>query len=824
MEHDSARKSLKTARAQAVAALDARSSLRRLRASMPCLKFDSRRRWGAARAALSLVLGWGLLGACGQDDGPATCFDLHQSLAASSRCFVSVPDKAVLEIVRTSFARHPPRTLTFEIAIEGQPLAEFGSQPRIWIGTPTSPGCEAALARLGVERLSEGFRFQGQEFVGRGDGLIATVADPERFGSVLEIVLGNDVRPMLKRVRDWTPTSRMGWQLIRGGAVHREGTVDSSGAVSATGEIDVAAVEAGLTRDGQRAERADFDWIAAQSFDAPAEEAWLASLDRACSGVRQRLGRITPFDAPSRLCVRVFETPDELARVCRARGAAQLRPLEPQAELSIVHVAAWQDNSAFELARATALVSAGEPAAGWLLDGVAAASCDSWFGRSRESWLAYLWTGELVPGVEQLTRDDSQLSPHVARPLRAALLLCCEEGKGADFAARQWAAKPETTVLPSDDEFRAWHALALARELEAARTARVERHRASLALSTRRGACMLPSRPKSDPMSAGFGSRASEKSLAELRKLGASAVALSWCSALEESEPRFFGAGPEIWTQADDAELFATIMRARNLGLDVTLLPQLVATESGGWAGQVLLTTARTQRELFRSWSNFLTHVGLLAELAGVDVLSLGTEAPDSTVTRASNENRRRANDLENLSKDWRFLIQAGRSAFAGGLTYAARWDGEAQGIEFWKDLDFMGQNVFVPFAEAKGEPSPAAAEMTQRIVGSFAHLAQLSKQQGVRPLICGIGISSSAEGWAQPSRPQGGIDLDLQVRFYEALLRALQIGRKQSIAPAGLFTWCWWSDPESGGLQDRGFTPQNKPAEAALGRALHVR
>ncbi len=787
-------------------------------------KFDSRGSWGAACAALSRILGFSLLGACGHEAGPATGFDLHQSLAASKRCYVSVPDKAALEIVRASFARHPPQDLTFEIAIAGRQTPDFGSAPRIWIGTPSSPGSEAALARLGVDRLPDGFRFQGEEFVGRGDGLIATVADPERFGAVLEIVLGNDVRPMLKRVRDWTPTSRLGWQLIRGGAVQREGTVESSGAVSAAGEIDVAAVEAGLTRDGQRAERLDFDWIAAQSFDAPAEEGWLAGLDRACSGVRQRLQQITPFDAPTRLCIRVFETPDELARVCRVRGAAQLRPLELQAELSLVHVAAWPDNSAFELARSTALVSAGEPAAAWLLDGVAAAACDSWFGRSRKNWLAYLWTGELVPSVEQLTREDARLSPHVAQPLRAALLLCCEELKGADFAAKQWAAKPETTLLPGDEVFRAWLARALEGELDAVRNARVERHRASLALPARRGACLLPSRPKSDPICAGFGSRASERSLAKLRKLGASAVALSWCSALEESEPRFFGEGPKIWTQAEDSALFATIMRARNLGLDVTLLPQLVASESGGWAGQVMLTTARTQRELFSFWSNFITHIGLLAELAGVDVLSLGTESPDSTVTRAANENRRRANDLERLKTDWRLLIQAGRSAFSGGLTYAARWDGEAQGIEFWKDLDFLGQNVFVPFGDARDKQSPAAAEMVQRIVGSFAHLAELSKQQGVRALVCGIGISSSADGWAQPSRPQGGVDLDLQVRFYDALLRALQIGRNQSIAPAGLFTWCWWSDPESGGLQDRGFTPQNKPAEAALGRALHVR
>jgi hypothetical protein len=256
----------------------------------------------------------------------------------------------------------------------------------------------------------------------------------------------------------------------------------------------------------------------------------------------------------------------------------------------------------------------------------------------------------------------------------------------------------------------------------------------------------------------------------------------------------------------------------------VTLAPELVATENGGWAGQVLLTTRKSQRELFAAWRAFATHVGLLAELAGADVLSLGSDAPDTAVTRVSMHNRRSAADLAALRADWSFLIAATRGAFGGGLTYAARWDGEAQGIEFWNELDFVGQNVFVPYGDPQRGESPAAGEFAQRIVGAFAHLAALAAEHDARVLVMSIGMSSTAEGWREPSRPRGELDLGVQTRFYQGLLKALQIGRRQDIAPAGLFAWCWWTSPERGGTRDRGFTPQDKPAQAPFSRVLHER
>ncbi|HUR26556.1 MAG TPA: hypothetical protein VM509_00100 [Planctomycetota bacterium] len=761
---------------------------------------------------------------CAREPEAASRIDLRRTLEGAARCHVSVPDEATAKLAREAIGRRASARLAYEVSVGAPSVEDFGSDPRIWIGNAAFPGAEEALARLGVGGDEHGFRFEGQDFAGPRDGLIATVPDPERHAAILEVVLANDPAALLACVRDWTPTARLGLQLFQGGRVRAERAVDATGAVGAGGSVDVALVTSKLAREDQRGERVDFDWTATEAYDAESDAEWLASLDAAAKCVRERLGSITPFDAPGRLAVRILPTPEDLARSCRARGDAHTRTLELAEELTLVHVAGSPDNGAFELARALALANAGAPRARWLADGLAAASAKSWFARPSASWLAHLWTGELVPGVEQLVRDDGALSPHVTGPLRGALLEACEELHGPGFAARAWHVEPQEQELPSDEAFRAFLTRTIGSELENARTTRVQRREASIARSERRGACLLPAISETDPFAGGFGSADCDASLQQLQKLGASAVALCWCAALEPSEPRFFGAGPAAWTQADDAALYFTISSARRANLAVTLAPQLVAAENGGWAGQVMLTTRRSRRALFAAWRASSTHVGLLAELAGADVLSLGSDAPDTAVTRQGERNRRSVEDLDALRTDWSFLIAAARGAFSGGLTYAARWDGEAQGIEFWKELDFVGQNVFVPFGEAPRTGSPTANEYAQRIVAAFAHLAQLGEQNGVRGLVMSIGVSSTADGWREPSQPSGEIDLGVQAHFYQGLMKAQQLGARQQFTPAGIFTWCWWTDPARGGAHDRGFTPQNKPAQAALGRALQVR
>jgi hypothetical protein len=806
-----------------------------------------------------LCAGLLLLAGCGAEASPAPAADaleLSHRMAAAVRCRISVPSEALLERVRARLARRPSKRWIFELAVESAPPTQVAPldskehssgarEPRVWVGVPGLRGAERSLAALGVASLGGGFSFRGTAFEGREDAILATLPDldrPTAAGALVSLVYGNDAEFAVERVRDWTPTSRLGWQLFRAGELVAEGPLDLHGRPIEARTLDLTLLDHSGSRAAQRGQRVDYDWAAAAAFDPEAAEGWLAALDRSAAGVRGRLAPLLAVDADLRVDVRLFETPEELSRATRTRDFAHHGRVGGRAQLSLVHVTGWPDNGAFEVARALALAGAGEPAAPWLEEAVAARSADHWFGRPLEEWLAHLVDGDLVPEVQVLASGAPTAGPgfsiHLRAPLRGALLGCCEELHGADFLARAWRAELGALELPSDAAFRAYLVRRLGPALAAAGEARAARRAASVGRESRRGACLLPSPPPAqlpdapggDPLAGGFGSRAAERTLAELRELGSTAVALSWCGSLEESEPRMFGEGPAAWTQAHDAALFSTILAAQSQGLAVTLLPQFTATEHGGWAGQVLLTTARRRRALFDAFGRNLTHLGLLAELAGVDVLSLGSESPDMTVTRPLPHNRRAPEELEALRSDWQILIQSARAAFAGGLTYAARWDGEAQGIEFWKDLDFLGQNIFAPLGPgpsarpASPAGGPSSEEIAERLVAGLGHVRDLARESGVRPLVCSVGLSSTSEGWIHPARPLGELDLEVQTRFYDGLKRALQLARQQKFTPAGLFAWCWWSDGASIGPTDRGFSPQNKPALAAFRRALQVR
>lgn len=750
-------------------------------------------------------------------------FALSQRLARAQRCQIGVPDAESLARVRAQLARRPLRELQAEVVLESQRSRLGWNDASVWVGSANSPGCESALARLGVERLPGGFRFLGQDYEGPLDGLIATVGDPQRGGAPLAIVLGNDPRRALNWIDDWTPSVRPSWRTLRDGVPQREGRIDLEGRASSADALDFEELSAQLFQGGGSAQREHFRWSAFASFDVAGHAAWFESLDRAAEAAGERMSTFLRDPAELPLALRVFESASDLARVCRASGLAHARERSAGFELSLVALQDGGDNAAFEVARAWTRARAGEPRAAWLLDAVAAASAANWHGRAQADWLAHLWNGGVVPEVGQLVADESELSPHVLAPLRAALLQCCEAQQGANFAVLAWSLPPDRIEIPSDAEFRRWLEQRLAGGIERAQAQRALRRSASLAREDRRGVCLLASPPSGDEFGAGFGSAECERSLIQLAELGANAVAISWCSALEPSPPRSFGSGPAVWSQADDGALLWAMAAARRQGLQIVLLPQLVACENGGFAGQVLLNTPANQRLLFDGWARFLTHLGLCAELAGVDVLSIGGEAPDATFTRQTPENQRSWPQLPIQRGELSRLIENTRRVFSGGLTYASRWDGEAAGIEFWHELDFFAQNVFVPFGDEGSSVAPDSAEFAQSLAASFSRVSKLAEDHGLRGLVTGIGLSSSHAAWREPWRSRGELDLELQKNFYQGLLRALQAAPPGQPFPVGVFTWCWWSDPNAGGPTDRGFTPQNKPAEAVLRRVLRV-
>jgi len=782
------------------------------------------RRAPSTPRAIGLALALALApGACAPTPQPLSEFALSQRLARARRCQIALPDVPSLERVREALARRPLPGLVAEVVLEAQRSTLGDDDARVWVGGASSPGCEAALARLGVQALAGGFRFLGQEYTGAHDGLIATVGDPQRNGAPLTIVLGNDPRRALEWIDDWTPCARPGWRTLRAGAPQREGRVGADGAAQASGAADFEALAQQHFAGGPSAGRERYRWSASAAFDAAGHAAWFESLDRAADAAALRMSAYLPDPAERPLALRLFASASDLARVCRTPALVHAGERPESHELSLVALHGGLDNAPFELARAWTAARAGQPRERWLLDGVAAASASTWHGFAADEWLAHLWTGGLLPEVSLLLHEPSELSPHVRGPLRGALLQCCEALAGENFAVLAWSLPAEQIEVPSDAEFRRWLEQRLAGGIERAQARRDARKAASLARADRSGVCLLPSPPQADEFGAGFGSPECERSLQQLSEMGANAVALCWISALEPSAPRSFGGGPRRWSQAEDAALFFAMAAARRHGLELALMPQLLASEHGGWAGQVLLNSPENQRFLFEGWGRFLTHLGLCAELAGVDLLSIGAEAPDASFTRELSENQRSWPQLPLQRAAFSRLIDTARASFNGGLTYAARWDGEAQGIQFWPELDFYGQNLFVPWGDERASAAPGSGDFAQSLSGGLSRLNLQAENQGLRALVTGLGLSSSSGAWREPWRMRGELDLELQKRFYQGLLRARESWPPEQPWPAGMFLWCWWSDPQAGGPADRGFTPQNKPAEAALRRVLRL-
>ena len=140
-------------------------------------------------------------------------------------------------------------------------------------------------------------------------------------------------------------------------------------------------------------------------------------------------------------------------------------------------------------------------------------------------------------------------------------------------------------------------------------------------------------------------------------------------TALEPSSPRTFGAGPAAWTQAAESDWLHAVHAARRTGLSVVLLPQLLSSEHGGWAGQVLLRTPENRRFLFDGWARFLESAGLAAERGGRRALARH-RSPDAASTRALPSTSSRA-PVRRAARRMAHLDRGRARRLRRGLTYA---------------------------------------------------------------------------------------------------------------------------------------------------------
>lgn len=264
------------------------------------------------------------------------------------------------------------------------------------------------------------------------------------------------------------------------------------------------------------------------------------------------------------------------------------------------------------------------------------------------------------------------------------------------------------------------------------------------------------------------------------------------------------------WSESDSGIVELTrLVHAR--GMRVALKPHLWVTGDGHGGGGRLAEIDPGSPDGWRAWFAsyrlFLLRYAALAESADVDLLMIGAELTRATTGHPA---------------EWRALIAETRRVYHGPLTYAANWYEEAEGIEFWDQLDFIGVQAYYPLAERAGADRAA---LERGWVAHLATLERLHERWGKPVIFTEVGWKSTADGAVRPwewpehsSQLLSRVSTRAQADAYEAFFKA--VWPKPWFA--GAFFWKWYGRHErAGGAGDPDFTPQNKPAEAVMARGF---
>lgn len=285
-----------------------------------------------------------------------------------------------------------------------------------------------------------------------------------------------------------------------------------------------------------------------------------------------------------------------------------------------------------------------------------------------------------------------------------------------------------------------------------------------------------------------FESASAGQSMQRLAEIGADHAAI----VVFMEQPAPDSPAPALAGHVTDAQLRAGLRHARQAGLSTVLKP-LVLVE-GSWAGAI---APPSEQAWFAGYRENLLHYARIAEQEDVSVLVVGTELAGLS-----------------QSREWGGVIEAVRTVYAGRLAYAAHGAGGVERFGFWNELDVIGVTLY-PALEEKGE-APDNREAIRRELRAVARAAP-------GPVwIMEFGVPSADGGlespwdWRRLQREDVAANPEDQRRGLEAWLDVLDAGRAEyGIQQVTL--WSWTSNPGAGGMNDKGYTPQNKPAEKLL-------
>ena len=697
-----------------------------------------------------------------------------------------------------------------------EPGQANGAIPRVVVGLLEEPWIAELAGELDLVSAGRGepsVSVFGRPYPHDSTVVVATLADPAREGLPLTLVLGASAAHVAQRLGDARPRWRPGLTVWRQGDLALRLPIEDGAARWSLAE-DL--LQRRLAADpgsppvhlGHVSLRAD-PGVAADRLE---------SYGTLLARVRARLQAALelPRSAVS-IEVRAVAHAEDLRRHHGFDRLSRVYPEEPGRALTLLAANLPHDGGACA-ARAFALQRLGPPSAPWLLDAVGAAFAETWWGWPMEQWVAHLHRAGHRPTPAELMSGtaDQRWSPHVLVPLRGVLWHHMAAKLGSSGMQSLWSGGAIDPEVDPDTGFEE-HLDRLV-ELAGGRVAErlAERRTAATAQPWRGGVHLTVDR--GDPQSA-LTSRRLAASLNQARERGVGAVALTPLVYVEPRDASFPGLDPAPFPDAvpTDLALGAAAGEARLRGMEVMLAPQVLATGGGSWIEQHPLATTEATDAAFGRYRAVLEHYALLGELLDAQVLCLGSGRRGLSRTRALPEDDPADQPhAARLAAAWSGCIAELRRSFAGALTYGAGSAYEAVRIGFWGELDYVGVDFFpgAYYPRAGADPEDFRDPLERQLEPYL----DLARDVGRPLLLTQVGFASRAAD-AAPSAPRRAEDLEGQRVLYEALDRVLDDLEGHPLA--GLYLWNWDPDPRAGGPGHAGYTPQGKPALAALTELL---
>ena len=282
-----------------------------------------------------------------------------------------------------------------------------------------------------------------------------------------------------------------------------------------------------------------------------------------------------------------------------------------------------------------------------------------------------------------------------------------------------------------------------------------------------------------------------EKSIDEIADLGADTVSIVVDARQENgSSSRIF---IDVRMTPTPEQLLELIRHAKAKKLRVVLMPIVLLDNPRGneWRGTI---RPDNWNEWWDSYRQMMHHYSWIAQAGGVDLLVVGSELV-STESRA---------------EEWTRTIRQVRREFKGQLTYSANWD-HYNRIPFWDQLDLMGMNSYYKLGN---DHRVAVEEVTRRWKEIQGDLLSFQRRIAKPLILLEAGWCSMSNAAHEPwdyTRTDQPVDVELQRKLYEGFYRAWW----GNPSLGGFMMWEW--PPGDGGTKDRGYTPEDKPAERVM-------